>query len=866
VDITAISTDSGISATDFITNDNNGLTISATLSTALVTGEKLFYSKDNGTTWTDITSSVNGTAVSHVDSTLTSSSTIRMQVRNAAGSAGATDSQLVTIDSNAPTATNDTASAKEAGGTNNDIAGTNPTGNVLSNDSDSGSGNILVKDILKGTSGTATAVAASSTSSNGTSIAGNFGTLKIGADGSYVYTVDNANATVEALNDNSTALTDVFTYTVQDSAGLTSTATITVSVNGATDTPTLTITGAAVDGSSKTITFGADTATRIEEPEAFINGVQVTSNVNTTNVDTVETTSVKVEYKDLDSLGTTTSQDMRLGMSGFSAIGASASNWILEMGRSNSQGSSGTVEIKISSKIGTFNSIRFDYADLQSGSSRIDFFDANDNLVDTKSLPNRTLDGNGNATRQTFNSGTLTSAASYFKIIANHDNWNLDTLVLGTTTQTLPTDSNTVDSSPILQGSVSAPVTSAQEIQIFDGSTKLGVATLDSSATSWTFAVTAASAGAHTYTAKLVNKSDSSVITTSGVYNLSVNVSPLVLDLNGDGVQTTTLENGTQFDLINAGSKQSVAWIDKQDGLLAIDLNSDGQINSGLELFGNHTQLADGTLAKDGWSALAQFDGNADGMIDANDEVFNKLKIWVDGDSDGRTDLGELRNLVDVGVRSINLEHDFAQVAQNGNILQGFSSFTTTDGQNHQIVDAWLKVAAGLSTDIPLDASTTASSASTSADPQPIDFVNGKAPYEFTPEELATILPQLEQVSEPGVYSMSLGQSLDLNQLMDAGHATATALAQIDMATDTSANVLSLSLKDVLSLPATDGVHQLKVTGAANDKLMLAEGDWTDTGAVVDQGGHRYALYTGTTDSTAQLLIDQQILQSHQSN
>ena len=63
-----------------------------------------------------------------------------------------------------------------------------------------------------------------------------------------------------------------------------------------------------------------------------------------------------------------------------------------------------------------------------------------------------------------------------------------------------------------------------------------------------------------------------------------------------------------------------------------------------------------------------------------------------------------------------------------------------------------------------------------------------------------------------------------------------------------------------------NGVHQLKVTGAANDKLMLAEGDWTDTGAVVDQGGHRYALYTGTTDSTAQLLIDQQILQSHQSN
>ena len=50
-------------------------------------------------------------------------------------------------------------------------------------------------------------------------------------------------------------------------------------------------------------------------------------------------------------------------------------------------------------------------------------------------------------------------------------------------------------------------------------------------------------------------------------------------------------------------------------------------------------------------------------------------------------------------------------------------------------------------------------------------------------------------------------------------------------------------------------------TGVANDKLVLTEGEWTDTGAVVDQGGQSYALYTGTNDSSAQLLIDQQMLQ-----
>jgi hypothetical protein len=86
------------------------------------------------------------------------------------------------------------------------------------------------------------------------------------------------------------------------------------------------------------------------------------------------------------------------------------------------------------------------------------------------------------------------------------------------------------------------------------------------------------------------------------------------------------------------------------------------------------------------------------------------------------------------------------------------------------------------------------------------------------------------------------------------------------MATDTAANVVSLSLADVLSMPPTDGVYKLMLSGAANDKVMLAEGEWTDTGNVVNQNGHQYAVYTGTTDATAQLLIDQQMLQSYQTS
>ena len=65
----------------------------------------------------------------------------------------------------------------------------------------------------------------------------------------------------------------------------------------------------------------------------------------------------------------------------------------------------------------------------------------------------------------------------------------------------------------------------------------------------------------------------------------------------------------------------------------------------------------------------------------------------------------------------------------------------------------------------------------------------------------------------------------------------------------------------MLSLPATNGVHQLMLTGDSNDKLILAKGEWTDSGAVVNQDGRSYAVYTGSTDASVKLLIDQQMLQ-----
>ncbi|MDR2155632.1 MAG: Ig-like domain-containing protein [Burkholderiaceae bacterium] len=101
-EITGISEDSGTANNDFITNDNDGLTIKASLTTTLDQAERLLYSRDSGLTWADISDAVKGQAVSFFDEKLTSTATIRMRVIDMAGNVGSSDNQKITIDVEAP--------------------------------------------------------------------------------------------------------------------------------------------------------------------------------------------------------------------------------------------------------------------------------------------------------------------------------------------------------------------------------------------------------------------------------------------------------------------------------------------------------------------------------------------------------------------------------------------------------------------------------------------------------------------------------------------------------------------------------------------------------------------------------------------
>ncbi len=168
------------------------------------------------------------------------------------------------------------------------------------------------------------------------------------------------------------------------------------------------------------------------------------------------------------------------------------------------------------------------------------------------------------------------------------------------------------------------------------------------------------------------------------------NTTPLILDLNGDGVRTSSMVNGVYFDIAATGQSVLTGWTDGKDGLLALDLDGDGKINDGSELFGAGTNLATGK-ATNGYEALGQYDLNKDKVIDATDAVFTNLVVWADANGDGITQAGELHSLADLGVASISLAALSGTQEDNGNIFGMTSSWTGVDGQVHDMADVWFK-------------------------------------------------------------------------------------------------------------------------------------------------------------------------------
>ncbi len=135
-------------------------------------------------------------------------------------------------------------------------------------------------------------------------------------------------------------------------------------------------------------------------------------------------------------------------------------------------------------------------------------------------------------------------------------------------------------------------------------------------------------------------------------------MSPIVLDLSPTQKFTTveTAQSSAHFDLNGDGIAERTGWITADSALLAMDLNGNGLIDNGQELFGDSTRLPNGQLARNGYQALAQY-AQGDSYIDATNPHFAKLLAWTDHNGNGKSENSELSSLKDLGITRIGVAY-----------------------------------------------------------------------------------------------------------------------------------------------------------------------------------------------------------------
>jgi DNA polymerase III psi subunit len=330
--------------------------------------------------------------------------------------------------------------------------------------------------------------------------------------------------------------------------------------------------------------------------------------------------------------------------------------------------------------------------------------------------------------------------------------------------------------------------------------------------------------------------------------------SPIALDLDGNGIQTVDASHGVNFDMTATGVAQKVGWVAGNDGFLVRDVNHDGVVNDGSEMFGTATTLATGGKAKDGFDALQSFDSNHDGVINSHDAVYKELKVWIDANHDGVSQAGEMHSLQSFGVSQLNLNAAHTAVNNNGNWVVLDSTYTTTDGQTHQMADVWFQ-----NTGATLDVSHLSTAQVAQLTPEQVHTLSTAQIAEMTPEQVAALsTADIAALSQDQVKSLSMD---DIAALHHLGKDDAFTAQQIQALVKPH---LAVSSCDDIALFGDVHVHTNVVAGTDQLQLFISgdetarvelighHGDWKDVGTMLVNGAEHHVYNNGHTQIVIQ--------------
>lgn len=136
-----------------------------------------------------------------------------------------------------------------------------------------------------------------------------------------------------------------------------------------------------------------------------------------------------------------------------------------------------------------------------------------------------------------------------------------------------------------------------------------------------------------------------------GDYSYVGIASPIILDMNGDGIHLTDkTQSSVSFDFDGDGVSDKTGWMSAGDGMLVHDANGNGIVDGAGEVTFTNVEGAKSDL-----DGLKVFDTNHDGVLSNLDTDFGTFGVWVDSNQNGVSDPGEFKSLADLGITSINL-------------------------------------------------------------------------------------------------------------------------------------------------------------------------------------------------------------------
>ncbi len=158
---------------------------------------------------------------------------------------------------------------------------------------------------------------------------------------------------------------------------------------------------------------------------------------------------------------------------------------------------------------------------------------------------------------------------------------------------------------------------------------------------------------------------------------------PLVLNFEDAHVQFS--DKIVRLDITLDSVLDKFKFVSANSGFLVLDLNGNGAVDTGKELFGPATE--------DGFKELALYDSDRNGWIDESDPIFFKLKIWS-LDENGEPKLFSLfeKNVGAIYLGSVKTKFDVYDSEQLVGRLQNTGIFLIENGKPGTVQQVDLRV------------------------------------------------------------------------------------------------------------------------------------------------------------------------------